>query len=160
MQTLDSLPAGSKPKPLSSRIFIRCYGHYGEAKRAFDALRDDAHIPERRMSVVARDLEWREPLPAVSLLKLTCGSGAAVGGIVGLLLWMLGFTASQTSWLTQTFLGGLTGVLVGLVTAASVAWLRRNRDGVVQTGHLEPRQYDILVEEEFAPAAREILEPD
>ena len=73
---------------------------------------------------------------------------------------MLGFTASQTSWLTQTILGGLAGVLAGLVAAAAVAWLRRDRNGVGETGHVEPRQYDILVEEDLAPAAREVLEPD
>ena len=64
MQTFESSPpAGSKPKPLSSRIFVRCYRHYGEAKRAYDALRVVAGIPEKRMTVVARGLEWREPLP-------------------------------------------------------------------------------------------------
>jgi hypothetical protein len=161
MQTFEpSPPAGSEPKPLSSRIFVRCYRHYGEAKRAYDALRVVAGIPEQRMTVVARGLEWREPLPATSLVKLTAGAGAGLGGIVGLVLWMLGFTASQTSWLTQTILGGLAGVLVGLVAAAAVAWLRRDRNGVSETGHVEPRQYDILVEEDLAPAARRVLEPD
>jgi hypothetical protein len=68
MQTLDSTShAGFAPKPLSSRIFIRGYRHYGEAKHAYDQLR------------------------------------------------------------------------------------------VVATGHVEPRQYDILVEEQLAPQAREVL---
>lgn len=161
MQTFESSPpAGSNPKPLSSRIFVRCYRHYGEAKRAYDALRVVAGIPEKRMTVVARGLEWREPLPTASLVKLTSGAGASVGGVVGLLLWMLGFTASQTSWLTQTMLGGLAGGLAGLLAAAGVAWMRRDRNGVGETGHVEPRQYDILVEEDLAPAAHEVLEPD
>jgi hypothetical protein len=73
---------------------------------------------------------------------------------------MLGFTASQTSWLAQAILGGLAGALVGLVAAAGVAWLRRERNGVGETGHVAPRQYDIVVEEDLAAAAREVLEPD
>ena len=65
MQTLDpTTPAGFAPKPVSSRIFIRCYRHYGEAKHAYDQLRVVAGIPEKRMTVVARGLEWREPLPS------------------------------------------------------------------------------------------------
>ena len=64
MQTLDSTShAGFAPKPLSSRVFVRCYRHYGEAKRAYDQLRVVAGIPDKRMTVVARGLEWREPLP-------------------------------------------------------------------------------------------------
>jgi hypothetical protein len=161
MHTLDpNVPAGSKPEPLSSRIFVRCYRHYGDAKRAYDALRVVAGIPEKRMTVVARGLEWREPLPAAALLKLASGAGAAVGGIVGLVLWMFGFTASQTGWLSQTILGALAGVFAGLVAAIVAAWLRRDRTGIAATGHVEPRQYDILVEEDLAPVARELLEAD
>lgn len=161
MHTFESTsPAGSRPKPLSSRIFVRCYRRYGEAKRAYDALRVVAGIPEKRMTVVARGLEWREPLPATSLFKLASGAGAGIGAVVALALWMLGLTASQTGWLWQTVLGGLTGVLVGLVGATVVARLRSDRTGVAESGHVEPRQYDILVEEELAPIAREVLEAD
>ena len=148
---------GYKPQPLSSRIFVRCYRHYGDAKRAYDQLRVVAGIPDKRMTVVARGLEWRESPAIGSLLKLAAGFGALMGAAVALVLWMLGFTDSD--WLAQTTFGAFVGVLVGPVVAAIVLWLRRARTGA-ETGHVEPRQYDILVEEEYADTAREVLEVD
>ena len=148
--------AGYKPEPISSRIFVRCYGHFRDAKRAYDQLRVVAGIPDKRMTVVARGLEWREPLPAVALLKLAAGAGAGIGAIVALSLWLLGVT--DTGWLAQTVLGALAGAAAGLATAAVTAILRRRHTSVAETGHVEPRQYDILVEEEYADAARAVLE--
>jgi hypothetical protein len=161
MQTLQTpTAAGFKPEPLTSRVFVRCYRHYAEAKRAYDQLRVVAGIPDTRMTVVARGLEWREPLPLASLVPYGAGSGATIGGIVGLLLWILGFADADTGWLAQTVFGALAGVAAGLLSAVAVAWTRRGRTSGVQTGHVEPRQYDILVEEEFVPVAREVLDVD
>jgi hypothetical protein len=151
---------GFAPEPLSSRIFVRCYRHYGEAKRAHDELQVVARIPDQRMTVVARGLEWREPLPFGRLCKLSCTLAALTGAVVGFALWLLGLAASDVDWLTQAILGAIVGLALGFVAAMSVAWLRRDRDGVADTGHVEPRHYDILVEEEYAPAARELLEGD
>jgi hypothetical protein len=147
---------GYRPEPISSRIFVRCYRHFRDAKHAYDQLRVVAGIPEKRMTVVARDLEWREPLPVVALLKLAASVGAGIGAIVALSLWLLGIT--DTGWLTQTVLGALAGTAVGLLAAAVMATLRRRHAGVAETGHVEPRQYDILVEEDYAETARAILE--
>jgi hypothetical protein len=138
------LPRGFAPRPVSSRVFVRCYRHYGDAKCAYDQLSVVARIPDKRMTVVARGLEWREPLSAGRLLKLSSALAAAVGAVVGLILWALGFTTSGTGWLAQTLLGALAGALTG----------------VAETGHVEPRQYDILVEEDLAPRAREVLGVD
>jgi hypothetical protein len=154
------LPRGFAPRPLSSRVFVRCYRHYGDAKRAYDQLSVVARIPDKRMTVVARGLEWREPLPAGRLFKLSSALAAAVGAVVGLILWALGFTTSGTGWLAQTVLGALAGLLAGLCLAAAIAWLRRPRTGVAETGHVEPREYDILVEEDLATRAREVLGVD
>ena len=150
---------GFKPEPLSSRIFVRCYRSYGYAKRAYDQLRVVAGIPDQRMTVVARGLEWRESLPIGSMVKLASAAGALVGGTVALVLWMLGFT--DTGWLAQTVLGAFAGVLAGLLVAVIAAVVRRrDRPGVVAPGHVEARQYDILVEDEYADTAREVLEID
>jgi hypothetical protein len=150
--------AGFKPEPISSRIFVRCYRHYGDAKRAYDQLRVVAGIPDKRMTVVARGLEWREPLPLGRLFKLSCGLAALVGAAVGLFLWMAGYSGAQTDGLSQAVVAGIAGAAAGCVVAAIVAWLRSDRGGVAETGHVEPRQYDILVEEDLAPAAREVLD--
>src|SRR4051795_10049835 len=99
------LPRGFAPPPLTSRVFVRCYRHYGDAKRAYDQLSVVARIPDKRMTVVARGLEWREPLPAGRLFKLSCALAASVGAVVGSILWALGFTTAGTGWLSQTLLG-------------------------------------------------------
>jgi hypothetical protein len=148
---------GFKPTPLSCRVFVRCYRHYGEAKHAYDQLRVVAGIPEPRMTVVARGLEWRESLPPAKLYKLSCGFAALVGVAVGLLLWIMGLTSAGTGGLVQAVAGGLIGAAAGFVVATAVARLRAGRNGVAETGHVQPRQYDILVEEELAPAALEVL---
>jgi hypothetical protein len=147
---------GYKPEPISSRIFVRCYRHFRDARRAYDQLRVVAGIPDKRMTVVARGLEWHEPLSAVALLKLAASAGTGIGAIVGLSLWLLGIT--DTGWLAQTVLGALAGAAAALATAAVTAVLRRRHSGVAETGHVEPHQYDILVEEEYADAARAVLE--
>ena len=154
MHTLED--TGYKPEPISSRIFIRCYRHFRDARRAYDQLRVVAGIPDKRMTVVARNLEWREPLPDIALLRLAAGAGAGIGAIVALSLWLLGIT--DTGWLAQTALGALAGAAAGLAAAAGVAVLRHRHAGVAETGHVEPRQYDILVEEDYAEAARAVLE--
>ena len=112
------------------------------------------------MTVIARGLDWSEPLPAGRLFKFACGLAAGIGGGVGLILWALGFTGAGTGWLAQTLLAAVVGAVAGLCVASAVTTLRRPRKGVAETGHVEPRQYDILVEEDFAPKAREVLEAD
>jgi hypothetical protein len=152
--------AGFQPQPLSSRIFVRCYRHYGDAKRAYDQLRVVAGIPDKRMTVVARGLEWRESLPVGRLYKVACTLAAGIGAAAGLSLWLIGLTSADAEALTAAMFGAVAGLVVGFVVASLVARLRGGRSGVGETGHIEPRQYDILVEEDFAPAAREVLAAD
>lgn len=146
-----------RPDPLPSRVFIRCYRSYQDAKRAYDQLRVVARIPDKQMTVVARGLRWREPLKAGSAMKVGAVAGAIVAGLAGLILWSLGFTDAGTSWSDQTIVAVLAGVLLG--GAAGAAWpvLTRRSLEVPETGHVDPAQYDILVEEEHVPAAHEVL---
>jgi hypothetical protein len=150
--------AGFKPEPLSSRIFVRCYRHYGDAKRAYDQLQVVARIPDKRMTVVARGLEWRESLPIAKLYKLSCGLIALTGAAVAFALWLLGLAARDVDWTTQILFGAFAGAALGFIVATAVGWLRSDRNGLAEAGHVEPRQYDILVEEEYAPAARDLLD--
>ena len=55
---------------------------------------------------------------------------------------------------------GIFGALAAAAAGVVVAGLRDRRRGVAQTGHVEPRQYDILVEEQLAQEAREVLGAD
>jgi hypothetical protein len=148
---------GWTPQPLSSRIFVRCYGSYQEARQAYDRLRVIAHIPDKRMTIVARGLEWYEPLRAGQLLKLGALCGGVVGATSGLLLWALGLADGHTGWLAATVVGAVMGALAAAALALALGWVTREHADVPETGHVAPSQYDILVEEELAPAAREIL---
>jgi hypothetical protein len=162
MQTTlePSIATGFTPEPISSRIFVRCYGRYTDAKRAYDQLRVVAGIPDKRMTVVARGLEWREALPVETLYRVACSLATLSGAVVGLALWALGFAAADIDGLTQTIFAALAGLIVGFIVATATAWLRQARPGMAGTGHVEPRQYDILVEEDLAPVAREVLAAD
>lgn len=153
--------AGFEPEPVSSRVFVRCYRHYGDAKRARDQLSVVGRIPDGRMSVVARGLEWEEALPTGRLYKLACGITAAVGAMIGLLLWAIGLTAAETDWLTATLIAAASAAALGFLGATVLARLRNSDHALAEkTGHMEPRQYDILVEEEHAPAAHAVLAAD
>ncbi len=154
-----SRAAGFMPETMSARVFVRCYRRYGDAKRAYDQLRVVGHIPDKRMTVVARGLEWRETLSIARLYKLACGVAALSGAAAAFALWLVGLTSGGTDWLTQTALGASVGVAGGFLVASVVARLRNHR-GIAETGHVEPRQYDILVEEDFVPVARRVLESD
>lgn len=160
MQTLDTPPAdaGYAPEPVSSRVFVRCYRHYGDAKRAYDQLSVVARIPDKRMTVVARGLEWHETLPVGTLYRAACALGALVGALSGLALWAFGLSSADASWWTQTVLAALVGMTAGFLIATVVAWLRQGRSGRAETGHVEPTQYDILVEEDLAETARQTLD--
>jgi hypothetical protein len=160
--TIDPHPRtrGFKPDPVSARVFVRCYRQYGEAKHAYDVLRVVAGIPDKRMTVVARGLEWHESLPAGRLYKLACALAAFTGAIVAVTLYALGLAAGDTHWLTQSLFGAMAGCALGFVGATVVARLRARRGGGVATGHVEPRQFDILVEEELAPTALDVLARD
>jgi hypothetical protein len=153
--TPETADAGWPPKPIPSRIFVRCYGSYHRAAQAYDRLRFLADIPERRMTVVARGLRWREPLSTGALIRLGATLAGVVGAAVGLILWALGDSA--IGWLGQSVLGGVFGAATGMLGALALAWARGRRAELVTTGHVEPSQYDILVEEELAPAARKML---
>ncbi len=151
---------GWKPQPLPARVFVRCYRTYQDARRAYDQLRVVARIPDKEMTVVARGLRWREPLKPGTAMRLGALAGAMVAGLAGLILWSLGFTDAGTSWPDQTIVAALAGALVG--GAAGAAWpaVTRRRLEVPETGHVDPVQYDILVEEEHVPKAQEVLATD
>ncbi len=151
---------GWKPDPLPSRVFVRCYRSYQDAKRAYDQLRVVARIPDKQMTVVARGLRWREPLKAGPAMKLGVVIGAIVAGFAGLILWSLGFTDAGTSWSDQTIVAALAGALVGGASGAALPFFTRRSLEVPETGHVDPVQYDILVEEEYVPTAQEVLADD
>jgi hypothetical protein len=153
----DAGHAGWSPDPLPSRVFVRCYRSYQDAKRAYDQLRVVARIPDKEMTVVARGLRWREPLKVGKGMRLGALAGAIVAGLAGLILWSLGFTDAGTAWSDQTIVALVAGALAGGAAGAAWPFITRRSLDVPETGHVDPAQYDILVEEDHVPAAEEAL---
>jgi hypothetical protein len=146
-----------RPDPMSDRVVVRCYGSYRDAKRAVDRLAV-GRIPRTRISVFGRGLRWRQAFTAARLVKACSGGGAALAGVVALILWSLGALDGSFTWPTALAAGGVLGGIVGLVFGAS-AWMLTKRDrSVPETGHVDVDHYDVLVEVGHADRARELLD--
>jgi hypothetical protein len=143
--------------PMSTRVRVGRFSRYRDAKRAVDRLRV-ARIPERRISVLGTGLRWSPPLTAERAARLGAWLGALAGGATLLVLWGMGALAADFSWfsagLAGAFVGGGVGSLVGLV-----AWrAARDKRLLPESGHVDVRRYDVLVEPEDLAKARELLE--
>ena len=74
-----------KPEPMSERITVRCFSSYRDAKRAVDRLRV-ARIPDDRITVAGRGLEWRPALTAERAARLGGAAGIVIAAATALLL--------------------------------------------------------------------------
>ena len=144
------------PEPMSRRVVIRCFSSYADAKAAVDRLRV-ARIPDKRITVMGRGLRWRPVLTADRSARLGGVVGVVIAAATALILWSLGGLAADLSWVNALLLGGFAGGAVGLVVGL-VSWrLSRNAASVPETGHVDVERFDLLVEEQDARKARELL---
>jgi hypothetical protein len=140
----------------TERVKVARFSRYKDAKRAVDRLRV-ARIPERRITVLGRDIEWSPPLTADRSARLGGWLGMAAGGLTLLLLWSLGALAPEFSWLTAILAGGSVGGAVGGTMGLLVWRTSRDRRMLPESGHVDIGSYDVLVEEHDVPKARELL---
>ena len=139
---------GFPPPEMPSRVMVRSYRAYPDAADAVDRLAREEDIPPGRVTVVARGLDWAaSSIP----LRESATGGAALGAVIGLALWAIGGTAEDVGpFLTMAF-GAVLGVLAGLVVA-----LVRHYTGD-EPGRVDAAHYDVLVDEEVAANARDML---
>ena len=147
---------GWRPEPMSQRIVVRCYSTYADAKRAVDRLRV-ARIPDRKITVMGRGIDLRPALTAARAARLGGALGTLVAAATALVLWSLGWLAAELTWLSATLAGGLVGGAAGVVMAL-VGWrVSRDVGALPEASNVDVSRYDVLVEDEAAERARELL---
>lgn len=142
--------------PATRQIVVGRFRRYRDLKRAVDSLRV-ARIPERRITVLGRGLDWNPPLTAERAARLGGSLGAAIGTACVLLLALVGAVAADLSWLGATTAGGLLGGILGV--GLGVAFWRFCRDNSMlpESGHVDVDRYDLLVDRGDAAKARSLL---
>jgi hypothetical protein len=143
--------------PLERRVPVGRFTRYKDAKRAVDRL-CVARIPEQRITVLGRGITWNPPLNAERSAVLGARVGSAAGALTLLLLWSLGSLAATFSWLSAMLAGGFVGAIVGAVAALLIWRVSRDRSVLPESGHVDVRRYDVLVEPDDLPKARNLLE--
>ena len=75
-----------------------------------------------------------------------------------LLLWSVGSLAASLGWMSAVLAGAFVGAAVGGVIGLVVWRTSRERGVIPETGNVEVRRYDVLVEPQDLEKARELLE--
>lgn len=142
--------------PATRQIVVGRFRRYRDLKRAVDSLRV-ARIPERRITVLGRGLEWNPPLTAERAARLGGSLGAAIGTACVLLLALVGAVAADLSWLGATMAGGLLGGTLGVVSGVALWRFCRDKAMLPESGHVDVERYDLLVDRGDAAKARSLL---
>jgi hypothetical protein len=144
-----------------TRRAVASFDRYEDAQAAVDRLAD-ARFPVERVAIVALGLRLEEQVTGRMTLGRATAQAAVSGAIIGALIgWLLGlFNAIEplVSALTLALYGLILGALLGaLFGAIAHAGTGGRRDFSAVSG-LRADQYEVLVDEEVAGAAEEILE--
>jgi hypothetical protein len=145
------------PSPHDERVLIGRFSRYRDAKRVVDRL-CVGRIPEQRITVLGTGITWHPPLTAERAARLGGWLGMAAGALTMLLLWSLGSLAANFSWLSAALAGAFVGAAVGGVVGLLVWWTSRDRGMLPESGHVDVRRYDVLVEPQDLPRAKDLLE--
>ena len=139
---------------------VASYDDYAEAERAVDYLSDQG-FPVERVAIVGHGLRYVEQVQG----RVTAGRAALVGAVQGAILGLVfGALASLFFVLDPspaTALLLLYGLAAGVLFGAVLGVLARlaaggDRDFASVAG-MEADRYDIVVDEEFADRAAELL---
>jgi hypothetical protein len=142
---------------LDERVLIGRFSRYRDAKRVVDRL-CVGRIPQQRITVLGSGITWNPPLTAERAARLGGWLGAAAGAATMLLLWSLGSLAASFGWLGAVFAGVFVGAAVGGLIGLVVWRTTRDRGMLPESGHVDVRRYDVLVEPQDLPKAKDLLE--
>ncbi|HEX2316034.1 MAG TPA: general stress protein [Thermomonospora sp.] len=138
---------------------IATYTDYQDAQRAVDRL-SDLHFPVEHALIVGVDLRMVEQvlgrLTMLRAIGMGAGSGAWFGLLIGLFfaIFTPGRLSSVGVILAGLIWGAVAGALFGLVTHA----LSGGQRDFVSRSSLVAATYEVRVETQHAPRARELLE--
>lgn len=138
-------------------VLVGSYSNYGDAQRAVDRL-SDAKFPVEHVLIVGRDLKIVEDVTGRMTKARAAMSGAASGAWFGLFIGLLvGLFTSGPEWLGLVLGGLLIGAFWGAVFGFFAHWATRGMRDFASLRGLVADSYDVLVADEHAARARELL---
>ena len=139
---------------------VASYDDYAEATRAVDRLSDEG-FPVERVAIVGHGLHYVEQVQGRVTTGRAALLGAAQGAILGLLFGALASLFFVLDPSPATVLLLLYGLAVGAVLGAVLGALAHLATGGVRdfasVAGMEADRYDVVVDEEFADRAAELL---
>jgi uncharacterized membrane protein len=136
---------------------VGSYSNYADAQKAVDRL-SDASFPVEHVQIVGRDLTIVEDvtgrLTKARAAMVGAGSGAWFGLFIGLLV---GLFTTGPEWLGLVLGGVLIGAFWGALFGFFAHWATRGMRDFASVRGLAAGSYDVLVADEHAARARELL---
>jgi hypothetical protein len=143
----------------ASRRSVGTYENYVDAQRAVDTLSDKG-FPVARVSIVGRGLRFEEQVLGRETVGTAAvrgaGSGALIGALFGLFLWVISANDVGAGWIILYGLvfGAIFGALLGAIFQAAAGGQRDFRSASRMTAD----HYDVMVDTEIADEAVRLLD--
>lgn len=136
---------------------VATFSTYAEAQRTVDTL-SDADFPVEHAQVVGHDLNLVESITGRLTNARAAGAGAVSGAWFGLFIGLLvGLFTTGPTWLGLMVGGALIGAAWGAIFGFTAHWATRGTRDFSSLTALVASHYDVVVEDEYAAAARRIL---
>jgi hypothetical protein len=130
---------------------------YAEAQQAVDRL-SDAGFPVEHARIVGHDLQLVETVVGRMTNARAAAAGAASGAWFGLFIGLLvGLFTTGPAWLGLILGGVLIGAFWGAAFGFMAHWATRGRRDFTSVSGLVAQRYEVLVADEHAARARELL---
>jgi uncharacterized membrane protein len=137
---------------------IATYDSYVDAERAVDRLAD-AKFPVEDTEIVGRDLRLVEQVTGrmtvgrAALLGL--GAGAGIGLLVGVLIGI--FTTTTSAWVAVVAWGVLIGAAWGAIVGSVAQWATDGRRDFSSDSQIVATHYDLTAPKEYISRADDLL---
>ena len=146
--------------PNRPRRAIASYHRYGDAQRAVDYL-SDREFPVEHVAIVGHGLRYVEQVQG----RMTVGraalvgaaQGAALGVLLGALVSIFFVLDPAPAWALLMLYGLVAGALFGAAFGAIVHAATGGRRDFISAAGMEADRYDVVVDEEMAERAAELL---
>jgi len=142
------------------RRAIASYDRYADAQRAVDYL-SDRGFPVDRVAIVGHGLRYVEQvhsrMTTGRAALLGAGQGALIGAFLSALLTIFFVLDPDPAVLLILLYGTLLGALAGAVFGALAHAMTGGRRDFVSSSGMEADRYDVVVDEEVADRAGELL---
>jgi hypothetical protein len=155
---MSAHPAISTPRAERSRgQSIATFNTHAEAQEAVDRL-SDAGFPVEHTQIVGHDLSLVESVTGRLTNARAAAAGAASGAWFGLFIGLLvGLFTTGPAWVGLVVGGVLIGAAWGAVFGFFAHWATRGRRDFTSLTALVAGRYDLVVDDDYAARARDLL---